>query len=379
MDFSQQVLFVIIRKYTKDGGLFMSTYASSKKEYAGIDIAKIICAYLVVAIHIPVFGPSENESIKLLDFAISNCLARIAIPFFFVASGFFLFRKMTPEHFDAVPARKYVLRILRLYILWTLIYLPLSISLMRENGHFLGGSMVLEFIRNFFLTGSYTHLWYMNALIFDVIFISILLKNRISPRHIFTFSLVMYIIGLFGDAYFGMIAPLATKLPGFWNVLHQLHIIFDTTRNGLFDGMLFVSIGMLFAFDSSLISGKDKTRRYFLLSLAALVVEVFLLNHYNIPRDYNMMISLIPCAFFGFSYFLQVDANPDHNYKKIRTLSAIIYYVHLWVGEIVREMLAERCAFLLYPLSAVFSTLLGIFLIWLSSHKKCRWVKNLYS
>lgn len=53
--------------------------------YNAIDIAKFVMALLVVAIH----THPENEIENKLILDIINCIYSIAVPFFFVASGFF--------------------------------------------------------------------------------------------------------------------------------------------------------------------------------------------------------------------------------------------------------------------------------------------------
>ena len=57
-----------------------------KKEFGGIDCFKVIAALLVVAIHtspLTCFGGNA-------DFVLTRILARTAVPFFFMVSGYFL-------------------------------------------------------------------------------------------------------------------------------------------------------------------------------------------------------------------------------------------------------------------------------------------------
>ena len=55
--------------------------------YYSIDAAKFICALLVVAVHCMPFGYSEAFLIP--NQIVRNYIARIAVPFFFVSSGYF--------------------------------------------------------------------------------------------------------------------------------------------------------------------------------------------------------------------------------------------------------------------------------------------------
>ncbi len=61
-----------------------------RQNYSSIDIFKFICSYLVISIHCTpflIFG----EDINL---AIISTVSRIAVPFFFVCSGFLFFKNL---------------------------------------------------------------------------------------------------------------------------------------------------------------------------------------------------------------------------------------------------------------------------------------------
>ena len=56
------------------------------KYYSGIDWFRLFAALLVIAVHTsPLSGISETG-----DFILTRVIARIAVPFFFMTSGFFL-------------------------------------------------------------------------------------------------------------------------------------------------------------------------------------------------------------------------------------------------------------------------------------------------
>lgn len=91
----------------------------NKQNYNAIDLTKFICSILVVAIHIKPFG--DNVDFHFLNYGIQNYLARIAVPFFFVTSGFLLYRKTSFETFSMERPLKYALKLFRLYVIWSLI------------------------------------------------------------------------------------------------------------------------------------------------------------------------------------------------------------------------------------------------------------------
>ena len=109
--------------------------AQTSRQYNAIDAAKFFCAILIVTIHFPPLG---NAAVSPLAQAVNSFfrsyLGRIAVPFFLLSAGFFLFRKTASQPFSAAPSKAYVLRILRLYVLWTILYLPWIIREARESG-----------------------------------------------------------------------------------------------------------------------------------------------------------------------------------------------------------------------------------------------------
>jgi serine/alanine racemase len=204
---------------------------------------KFICVFLVVAIHV---APLSSYS-QLLDYEVRNWLARIAVPFYFIASGYFLFRKTTYENFNEKIALTYACRIFRLYIIWTIIYFPLSLKIKilgNEKGAVHG---FIDWIRNFIFTGSYNQLWYLNATVVAALILTFCLHKKMKIRTIMCLSTLLYGIGLLGQAYFVLLKPLR-NFEIIWQFLKLVQKCIVTTRNGLFEGFFFMGIGMVFAY-----------------------------------------------------------------------------------------------------------------------------------
>lgn len=77
---------------------------------------KMIAAIFVVAIHSQPFS-------GLTEVLVIYLFARIAVPFFFVASAFFFFKKPVEQQ----NIKGYVRRLAILYIFWFIIELPITI------------------------------------------------------------------------------------------------------------------------------------------------------------------------------------------------------------------------------------------------------------
>ena len=120
----------------------------------GIDAMKVLMAFVVVSIHTtdwPLLGIRE-----------------VAVPFFFLVSGFFLFRKMTGHRkTDLAAIRDWTLKILRLYLIWTAIYLPFTVYGYIQDGLSVKQAIAVFFRNLAFLGQNYMSwpLWYLLSMI----------------------------------------------------------------------------------------------------------------------------------------------------------------------------------------------------------------------
>lgn len=152
-----------------------STHKTAKVNYPNLDLMKFFLALLVVEIH--------TRPLKCFYFAetLIEGIDVLAVPLFFLASGFLCFRDLNYASFGVVISagtervRNTIIKLLRLYLIWTLLYLPLTIFgnvLLGKN--LLHGS--LSFIRGTLFVGENYYswpLWYLLASIvcFTLVFI----------------------------------------------------------------------------------------------------------------------------------------------------------------------------------------------------------------
>ena len=93
---------------------------SNKKTYIGIDVFKLICAVLIIYMHTYCFDGGVIGS------WIKNILASVGVPFFFIVSGYFFAKGTENAVNPKAYVKKYLLRILKIYVAWTIITLPVS-------------------------------------------------------------------------------------------------------------------------------------------------------------------------------------------------------------------------------------------------------------
>ena len=92
----------------------------NKKSYVGIDYFRVIAAILVVAIHTsPLIDISE-----IGDFAFTRIIARVAVPFFFVTSGYFVVSRYAH---DSKKLMGFLKKTAIIYGISMLIYIPINL------------------------------------------------------------------------------------------------------------------------------------------------------------------------------------------------------------------------------------------------------------
>ena len=208
--------------------------------YKLLDLLKFICAFLVIGIHTRPFQAVSDVADKLFYYDVSN----YAVPFFYACTGYFLIVKQQNKDMHGKICFR-VKKVLKLYAVWSIVYLPLTFC-----GWIIEGNKepvyLLQCLRNYIFVGDNFYswaLWYLNELIFALIFIDLLLK-RFSIKQIVKFGSAMYVFGIILTMFEGHL----DKLPMIVSAAVKLYFAaFVTTRNGLFQSLVFVSIGMLVA------------------------------------------------------------------------------------------------------------------------------------
>ena len=353
----------------------LSAYGGTAKPLYCVDLVKYICALLVVAIHVP---PLSSFSPVISDL-LRNCLARAAVPFFFVCSGFFLFRKLSPsDSHSSVPLR-YSGRILRLYAVWTVIYFPLELrqNILTDDQGFLHG--LLGWVRRCIFTGSYEHLWYLNALFFAVLLLTFCLRRGVKGRAMAAFGICLYILGLSAQTYTVFLAPMRNSETA-WRLLKLVQKVILTTRNGLFEGFLFAGMGLFFA-RRPFTMDMRKARIGFLASLVLLILEYLAVTGLGWAREYDLYISLIPAVFFLFYLAAHTELKASPVYGTLRSMSSLTYYLHLLISPMVLRLLVFFDCFhslAYYGLTVLLCAGVSIGLAALSRRPGLGWLKRLY-
>lgn len=148
------------------------------KIFTGVDAIKYIMAIFVILIHV-------SAIMKIDPPVLITWLMRLAVPFFFISSGWFLSKKLNGT--DVETQRKILLHrtisLLKLFFAWTLIYFPISIAVYivdkssSENFVY----FLCKCIGRTIIIGEPHYawpLWFIHALIIGCFILFLLVKNQ---------------------------------------------------------------------------------------------------------------------------------------------------------------------------------------------------------
>ena len=286
------------------------------------DDFKWIAALLVAAIHT---SPLESVNVTA-DFILTRVLARVAVPFFMMVTGYFvLYAAVAEGSFQRIW--RSLKKIGFLYLAVTLLYLPVQgYKLLGKEAEISIGALC----RALFFDGTYYHLWYLPAVMIGLPICWVLL--RLIGQYAYAAAMVLYMIGLFGDSYYG----LACRIPVLKQVYESMFQIFSQTRNGLFFAPLFLLLGYRAASGRKERSVK-RSRYSFVLYLLLMCAEGLLL-HLHTEQEHNSMYLLLPvCMIFLFDALLAGAAVWDVRRGTFyKTGPMLFYFLHPFMILIIR-------------------------------------------
>ena len=286
-----------------------------RKNFNSLDICKLLMALCVVAMHTE---PLVHCAVPIIN-DIYDSFVRMAVPFFFLSSGFLFAQKFetpfsSPKNIAIV--KKYLLKFIKMYVVWTVIYLPIALYHYLSAGRGVLKSVFL-YIKGFVFVGEQYnswHLWYLLSTIYALVFILVLLNLKVSPKKMIIFSSIIFLISI-GIDYLSACA-------GSSNTFIELFIkmIKGTIGSGrILTGLFYLPLGCLFA------QKQPNLKVSWLMLVSGYLLNVFIQNrHWS---SFFVAISSI-----GLFCIMNTIALPDSKaYPFFRRMSTIIYFIHMYI------------------------------------------------
>lgn len=320
-----------MREIVKERCGMSENKAKETQVYTGIDVFKLIAAVLVVLLH-------TVETSNYYACAIKEVFTRLAVPFFFIASGFFFQKGLEKAQSKVSYIKKYEKNILKIFFVWTVVmYSPFVVySYITNNVGESSLRIVGMLIRRIFIIGPGPY-WYLVTLFWSSLFIYFCYVKK---KENFLFIAIM--VGFCMQILYSCFRGAFSKIFIFEMFFKVIYGIFSWEYNFLMYGIPFMGIGYFFSKKKIHMSKKKA-------SILLIIATLFSMVEYSLPR-------IIPSAFWinnriflafivqAIAYFLIAESMAFKISKKrslsIRQLSSFIYFSHvILLYEILNRIL----------------------------------------
>lgn len=215
--------------------------------------------------------------------------------------------------------RQSLIHFIKLYLLWTVIYLPLAIIYWNSTGLPLR-TCISQYMRSFLFVGQQYNswmLWYLLSTIYTLIVIMACLRQNRSRIHL----LLVACISISLNIALNYLSAYTKALPPILNCVRE--VLLETIRNGrLLSGMFYIPVGMLL--------WNTETPPKFAFPLFFVLFILCCLSKRGIVRTPLSILSYI--ALFASAKGSRLPAHPV--YPILRKVSTGMYFIHLYVWTI---------------------------------------------
>lgn len=347
-------------------------------KYNSIDILKFVASFFVIMIHVSLFG-DINPYLNLFT---ADGLSRLAVPLFFLASAFFFYKKNLNLDVSAqkISLLKYTKRMLILYFGWFIINLPKTIyerfiyneKPLLEN--------ILQFIKSFFLTSTFSGSWFLVSCVFSVWFLYFVFnKSFESPTRvnklIICICCFFYLLCVITSAYGNIFNKVGL------GVFYDSFIFYFTKPyTSILVGVPYFALGRYIAKNDPHLNVRGKILG--ILSLFLFFIEILLTYNLDLQMSNDCYLMILPCAYFIFILIKDIKIEFKFNTVIIRNASTIIFFSHfIWIFAIeIFERIFSLSINSLYRfvLVTIMCLLTVLAFLTLSKKKIFSWLKYLY-
>jgi len=272
-----------------------------------IDYFRVVAAFFVVAIHTAPFSSIEPR----LDAVLTYGLCRIAVPFFLMTTGYFVLGPYWRSGFsDSEKYRRFLKKIVLLYGGAILLYAPFVWYAKKYP------KTILDILKMLLFDGAFYHLWYFPALLLGSILVVGLLRH-LSERQTFVITGILYLIGLFGDSYYGVVE----KLPIVNTIYQGIFYISSYTRNGIFYAPVFLLMGACL-WQRKI---KQPTGEGCIVALLVMLLESDITYRLELQRHSSMYLALPVVMYFLYPLLLKGTKKAR---KELRSGTSFLYIIH---------------------------------------------------
>ena len=313
-----------------------------------IDLFKFISSILIIGIHTNLFVDINDT----LNFAVVDIICRLAVPFFAVCSGYFLSKSLSKNEYGAKPIKKQEWKMIKLYALWTLLYLLYSIPTWIKTGWMLFGAFK-DYALATVTQGCHYHLWYLISLIYALPLFYLCVRFIKNRKLLLVIMILLYIIKALSYGY-------SQWLPVFMQSAFRMGNRFSA----LFDTVFLLLPLLLLGF---FITQKKISLKFslvgFIVSFSLLTVEAFTLKSFG-QESVSFIFMTFPTAYFLFSLISQLDWKLNGKIcSMLGASSLIIYCFHPMIRELLEGVVTN--SILMFIIVATVSVLVSLIVVFI--------------
>ena len=280
----------------------------SVERNAGIDFGRVVAFAAVVVIHNGIFRHTQFEVAVAV-----NQLGRFAVPFFFIASGYFY--GLNPR--STVETVRYcIVRIAPIFLFWMLLYDPKALLIS-------GPASLIALMNGG--SGPGGHLWFLPALGIALTLTAFVLRFA-GILWLVPLALAAYTLGLVGGSYREAFTPVSGLI--------------GDTRNGLFFGFPCVVAGVVIARMSlPPMSRSGLTIAVALLAILQVSEFLALTSLIGYPSEKDFVVATLPFAIAVFILARSTKVFGSQNIANLGTVALGAYALHVGILKWLRVLI----------------------------------------
>ncbi len=344
-------------------------------EYVNIDgdrfdVLKFVLAIFIIGIH-------TDVSYALMP------IFRLAVPLFFIMTSYFFFHKqniLSSEQEKRTALKKYCLRILKLYLFWFILLLPIIIY---HKKWYAGVSIYfpVRLLQSFLFGSTFKASWFLAASLINIAAVWYL-SRKLSNGVLLILGFILYAFCCMTSSY----CHLTERIPYFADFYDGYTSIFGGPYNSFPVATLFVVFGKYLADHQIYISNKSLCW-ITVLSFFLLYLEFYFVwkNRFILCND--SLFALIPLSLGIFMLIGQNHVKIQTRTSNLRKYSTIIFCAHASIAYVVLRLINhyfpdfqlfsyEDAEYILnFFITLAICLALCKFLLWLEKHEHFKWVK----
>ncbi|MDO5138712.1 MAG: acyltransferase family protein [Oscillospiraceae bacterium] len=301
------------------------------KQLSVVDLFKLIFALLIVARHTDLISTCPDP----FNWYFKHLVYRLAVPYFFVVSGYFFGKKILAgqdSHVRFEACKQYVIKLFPPLVFWGLIGLVrYAIGLFRENSVNIPIKLIQTAL--FYPKGA---MWYLWASILAVCTICALWEHK---KTLVLIGICGYAFALLCNSYFFFVSgtPIGNLVTAYMGV-------FITARNFLGVGVLFIGIGIWLSSDKCVVKRLTKPVLITLLCFfyALFFLEVWFIRGKEVLDDTSLFFALPALTLLLVELTLRTKTRYSASRSiEMRRLSTDLYYSHRAFNDYIGSVLVS--------------------------------------